>query len=125
MAGPAKRPHLSFSVEAILSLSKRMRGANDTKEEEETKEIDDGRTDELEESTPDSTSQTNLVDKDNVCEKVAAEEKEAEENVPDSTSPEREAKKEENRLKPGVIAVGEVQVIFQSIFQHKKIQSTG
>ena len=119
MAAPVKRPHLSFSVEAILSLSKRMRGANDTKEEEET------RTDELEESTPDSTSQTNLVDKDNVCEKVAAEENEAEENVPDSTSPEKEAKKEENRLKPGVIAVGEVQVIFQSIFQHKKIQSTG
>ena len=110
MAAPIKRPHLSFSVEAILSLSKRMRKESDSKEEEETEEID-ARTDYLEESTPDSTSQTNLV-KDNVCDKVPAEEKEPEENVPDSTSPEKEAKKEETRLRPGVIAVGDVQVNF-------------
>ena len=110
MAAPVKRPHLSFSVEAILSLSKKMRKENDTKEED-TKEIGAG-TEELEESTPDSTSQTNLVD-DNVCDKVPVEEKEVEENIPDSTSPEKDAKKEESRLKPGVLAVGDVQVNFR------------
>ena len=110
MAAPVKRPHLSFSVEAILSLSKKVkREVNDTKEEER-KEIDVG-TDELEESKPDSTSQTNLVNGD-VCDQVSAEEKEAEENIPDSTSPEKDANKDGGRLKPGVIAVGGVQVKF-------------
>ena len=112
MAAPVKRPHLSFSVEAILSLSKKVkREVNDTKEEER-KEFD-VRTDELEESKPDSTSQTNLVN-GNVCNQVSAEEKEAEDNIPDSTSPEKDAKKKESglSLKPGVIAVGGVQVNF-------------
>ena len=113
MAAPVKRPHLSFSVEAILSLSKKMRKANDdTKKEEERKEIDAG-AEESEESTPDSTSQTNLVKGDGCGDKVLVGEKEAEENVPDSTSPEKDAKKEESRLKPGVIAVGDVQVNFR------------
>ena len=112
MAAPVKRPHLSFSVEAILSLSKKMRKANDDTKEEERKEIDAG-AEESEESTPDSTSQTNLVKDDGCGDKVLVGEKEAEENVPDSTSPEKDAKKEENRLKPGVIAVGDVQVNFR------------
>ena len=102
MAAPLKRPNLSFSVEAILSMSKRMRKENDSLKEEETKGG-------FEESSPDSTSQTH-PEEDNIQEEVSFEENDSEENVPDSTSPERFSKKEERQTKPGVIADGQVQV---------------
>ena len=102
MAAPLKRPNLSFSVEAILSMSKRMRKENDSLKEEETKGG-------FEESSPDSTSQT-LPEENNIQEEVSFEENDSEENVPDSTSPERFSKKEERQTKPGVIADGQVQV---------------
>ena len=111
MAAPVKRPNLSFSVEAILSMSKRMRKENDSLKEEETKGG-------FEESSPDSTSQTH-PEEDNIQEEVFFEENDSEEkvpendseeNVPDSTSPERFSKKEERQTKPGVIADGQVQV---------------
>ena len=102
MAAPLKRPNLSFSVEAILSMSKRMRKENDSLKEEETKGG-------FEESSPDSTSQTH-PEEENIQEEVSFEENDSEENVPDSTSPERFSKKEERQTKPGVIADGQVQV---------------
>ena len=102
MAAPVKRPNLSFSVEAILSMSKKMRKENDSLKEEETKGG-------FEESSPDSTSQTH-PEEDNIQEEVSFEENDSEENVPDSTSPERFSKKEERQTKPGVIADGQVQV---------------
>ena len=102
MAAPLKRPNLSFSVEAILSMSKRMRKENDSLKEEETKGG-------FEESSPDSTSQTH-PEENNIQEEVSFEENDSEENVPDSTSPERFSKKEERQTKPGVIADGQVQV---------------
>ena len=102
MAAPVKRPNLSFSVEAILSMSKRMRKENDSLKEEEIKGG-------FEESSPDSTSQTH-PEEDNIQEEVSFEENDSEENVPDSTSPERFSKKEERQTKPGVIADGQVQV---------------
>ena len=102
MAAPLKRPNLSFSVEAILSMSKKMRKENDSLKEEETKGG-------FEESSPDSTSQTH-PEEDNIQEEVSFEENDSEENVPDSTSPERFSKKEERQTKPGVIADGQVQV---------------
>ena len=102
MAAPLKRPNLSFSVEAILSMSKRMRKENDSLKEEEIKGG-------FEESSPDSTSQTH-PEEENIQEEVSFEENDSEENVPDSTSPERFSKKEERQTKPGVIADGQVQV---------------
>ena len=102
MAAPVKRPNLSFSVEAILSMSKKLRKENDSLKEEETKGG-------FEESSPDSTSQTH-PEEDNIQEEVSFEENDSEENVPDSTSPERFSKKEERQTKPGVIADGQVQV---------------
>ena len=102
MAAPLKRPNLSFSVEAILSMSKKMRKENDSLKEEETKGG-------FEESSPDSTSQTH-PEENNIQEEVSFEENDSEENVPDSTSPERFSKKEERQTKPGVIADGQVQV---------------
>ena len=102
MAAPVKRPNLSFSVEAILSMSKKMRKENDSLKEEETKGG-------FEESSPDSTSQTH-PEENNIQEEVSFEENDSEENVPDSTSPERFSKKEERQTKPGVIADGQVQV---------------
>ena len=102
MAVPVKRPNLSFSVEAILSMSKKLRKENDSLKEEETKGG-------FEESSPDSTSQTH-PEENNIQEEVSFEENDSEENVPDSTSPERFSKKEERQTKPGVIADGQVQV---------------
>ena len=63
MAAPVKRPHLSFSVEAILSLSKRMRGANDTKQEEQKEqEEQDGTEQKFAEERSDSDSKWEKVD---------------------------------------------------------------
>ena len=106
MAAPTKRPHLSFSVEAILSLSKRTRREKSDEEKEKT----GNSCEEREKSVPDSTSQAIDSAIDGSPEEVLSEEKEVEENSPDSTSPEKDSKKEEIGPKPGVIRVEDVQV---------------
>ena len=120
MAAPTKRPHLSFSVEAILSLSKRTRREKSDGGKEksdggkeksyEEKEETGNSCEEREKSVPDSTSQAIDSAIDGSPEEVHSEEKEVEENSPDSTSPEKDSKEEEIGPKPGVIRVEDVQV---------------
>ena len=113
MAAPTKRPHLSFSVEAILSLSKRTRREKSDggkKKSDEEKEKTGNSREEREKSVPDSTSQAIDSAIDGSPEEVLSEEKEVEENSPDSTSPEKDSKEEEIGPKPGVIRVEDVQV---------------
>ena len=113
MAAPTKRPHLSFSVEAILSLSKRTRrekSDEEKKKSDEEKEETGNSCEELEKSVPDSTSQAIDSAIDVHPEEVLSEEKGMEENSPDSTSPEKDSQEEEIRPKPGMIRVEDVQV---------------
>ena len=113
MAAPTKRPHLSFSVEAILSLSKRTRREKSDggkKKSDEEKEKTGNSCEEREKSVPDSTSQAIDSAIDGSPEEVLSEEKEVKENSPDSTSPEKDSKEEEIGPKPGVIRVEDVQV---------------
>ena len=114
MAAPTKRPHLSFSVEAILSLSKRTRREKSDggkKKSDEEKEKTGNSCEEREKSVPDSTSQAIDSAIDGSPEEVLTEEKVVEENSPDSTSPEKDdSKEEEIGQKPGVIRVEDVQV---------------